>query len=140
MPIPAARLLINDLRRHNGPLLPEIDSRLKAVLESGWYILGAEVSAFEESFAAYCGVAHCVGVGNGTDALELALRALRIGPGDEVITVANAGGYGTTAIRCVGAAPVYVDVHPDSMSMNPAAVAGRITSRTRAIIATHLYG
>ena len=62
-----------------------------------------------------------MGVGNGTDALELALRALRIGPGDEVITVANAGGYGTTAIRCAGADPVYVDVHPDSMSMDPAA-------------------
>ena len=136
----AKRLLINDLSRHNGPLLPQIEARLTTVLRSGWYILGAEVSAFEEAFAAYCGVSHCVGVGNGTDALELALRALRIGPGDEVITVANAGGYGTTAIRCTGADPVYVDVHPDSMLMNPTAVADRLTSRTRAIIATHLYG
>ena len=81
-----------------------------------------------------------MGVGNGTDALELALRALRIGPGDQVITVANAGGYGTTAIRCAGADPVYVDVHPDSMLMDPADLTDRITSRTRAIIATHLYG
>jgi dTDP-3-amino-2,3,6-trideoxy-4-keto-D-glucose/dTDP-3-amino-3,4,6-trideoxy-alpha-D-glucose/dTDP-2,6-dideoxy-D-kanosamine transaminase len=140
MPIPAARLLINDLRRHNGPLLPEIESRLKAVLESGWYILGAEVSAFEQSFAAFCGVPHCVGVGNGTDALELALRALQIGPGDQVITVGNAGGYGTTAIRCAGADPIYVDVHSESMLMDPAGLSGGITSRTRAIIATHLYG
>src|SRR3954453_14573925 len=99
MPIQAGQLLINDLRRHNGPLLPEIESRLKTVLESGWYILGAEVRVFEESFAAFCGVSHCVGVGNGTDALELALRAVGIGPGDQVVTVANAGGYGTTAIR-----------------------------------------
>src|SRR5947209_3068679 len=136
----AKRLLINDLGRHNGPLLPEIQERLTTVLQSGWYILGAEVSAFEESFAAYCGVSHCVGVGNGTDALELALRALRIGSGDEVVTVANAGGYGTTAIRCAGADPVYVDVRPDSMSMDPAVLKTRITSRTRAIIATHLYG
>jgi aminotransferase EvaB len=140
MPIHAARLLINDLGRHNGPLLPEIESRLKTVLESGWYILGAEVSAFEESFAAFCGVSHCVGAGNGTDALELALRALRIGPGDQVITVANAGGYGTTAIRCVGADPIYIDVRPESMLMDPTALNGSITSRTRAIIATHLYG
>jgi dTDP-3-amino-2,3,6-trideoxy-4-keto-D-glucose/dTDP-3-amino-3,4,6-trideoxy-alpha-D-glucose/dTDP-2,6-dideoxy-D-kanosamine transaminase len=136
----AKRLLINDLGRHNGPLLPQIESRLTTVLRSGWYILGAEVIAFEESFAAYCGVSYCLGAGNGTDALELALRALRIGPGDEVITVANAGGYGTTAIRCAGADPVYVDVDAESMSMDPAALGGRITSRTRAIIATHLYG
>ena len=136
----ANRLLINDLGRHNGPLLPDIESRVKAVLQSGWYILGAEVRAFEESFAAFCGVAHCIGVGNGTDALELALRTLRIGPGDEVITVANAGGYGTTAIRCAGADPVYVDVHPDSMLLDVADLPNRITPRTRAIIATHLYG
>src|SRR3954447_24077445 len=131
-------LLINDLARHNAPLLPEIENAIGTVLQSGWYILGAQVARFEESFAAFCGVAHCVGVGNGTDALELAVRALRIGPGDEVITVANAGGYGTTAIRCAGAAPVYVDVRPDSMSMDPAVLKTRITSRTRAIIATHL--
>ena len=136
----AKRLLINDLSRHNGPLLPEIQSRVTTVLQSGWYILGAEVRAFEKSFAAYCGVSHCIGVGNGTDALELALRALRIGPGDEVITVANGGGYGTTAIRCAGAVPVYVDVHSESMSMDPAALAGRITPLTRAIMVTHLYG
>jgi dTDP-4-amino-4,6-dideoxygalactose transaminase len=140
MPIQAGQLFINDLRRHNGPLLPEIETRLKAVLESGWYILGAQVSAFEESFAAFCGVSHCVGVGNGTDALELALRAFGIGPGDQVVTVANAGGYATTAIRCAGADPIYIDVRADSMLMDPAALKGGITSRTRAIIATHLYG
>jgi dTDP-3-amino-2,3,6-trideoxy-4-keto-D-glucose/dTDP-3-amino-3,4,6-trideoxy-alpha-D-glucose/dTDP-2,6-dideoxy-D-kanosamine transaminase len=133
-------LLINDLARHNAPLLPEIESAIQAVLRSGWYILGAQVARFEESFAAFCGVAHSVGVGNGTDALELGLRALGIGPGDEVVTVANAGGYGTTAIRCTGAYPVYVDIHPQSMLMNADDLRNRITSRTRAIIATHLYG
>src|SRR5512133_2981199 len=110
MPLATGRLLINDLRRHNQPLLPQLEARVRRVLESGWYILGAEVAAFEASFATYCGTAQCVGVGNGTDALELALRALDVGPGDQVATVANAGGYSKTAIRCAGAEPLYVDI------------------------------
>src|SRR5206468_2568360 len=94
------QLLINDLARHNGPLLPQIESAVQSVLHSGWYILGAQTARFEASFGGFCGVSECVGVANGTDALEVALRALGVGPGDEVITAANAGGYGSTAIRC----------------------------------------
>src|SRR3954454_8831636 len=139
MPIQTRPLLINDLARHNEPLLPDIETAVAAVVHSGWYILGAQVARFEESFARFCGVAHCVGVANGTDALELALRALGIGPGDQVITAANAGGYGATAIRCAGAEPAYVDAHPDSMLMNVDDLRSRLASRTRAIIATHLY-
>jgi dTDP-3-amino-2,3,6-trideoxy-4-keto-D-glucose/dTDP-3-amino-3,4,6-trideoxy-alpha-D-glucose/dTDP-2,6-dideoxy-D-kanosamine transaminase len=140
MTLATGRLLINDLGRHNHPLLPQLEARVRRVLESGWYILGAEVAAFERAFAAYCGTAHCVGVGNGTDALELALRALEIGPGDQVATVANAGGYSTTAIRCAGAEPLYVDVEAGSMRMDPASLRSRLTARTKAIIVTHLYG
>ena len=86
------RLLINDLGRHNAPLMAEIQARVRAVLESGWYILGAQGAEFEKAFAAYCETAHCLGVANGTDALELALRALGVAPADQVATVANAGG------------------------------------------------
>jgi aminotransferase EvaB len=133
-------LLINDLARHNAPLLPEIENAIGRVLQSGWYILGAQVARFEEAFATFCGVAHCVGVGNGTDALELALRALGIGLGDQVITTANSGGYATTAIRCTGAEPAYIDVGGSLNLMNIKDLHDAVTSRTRAIIATHLYG
>jgi dTDP-3-amino-2,3,6-trideoxy-4-keto-D-glucose/dTDP-3-amino-3,4,6-trideoxy-alpha-D-glucose/dTDP-2,6-dideoxy-D-kanosamine transaminase len=134
------RLLINDLGRHNAPLLAEIQARVRAVLESGWYILGAQGAEFETAFAAYCGTAHCLGVANGTDALELALRALGVGPGDQVATVANAGGYSTAAIRAAGAEPLFVDVERASMLMDPAALSAALTPRTKAIVATHLYG
>lgn len=136
----AGRLLVNDLGRHIAPLLPELERRIEAVLRSGWYILGAEVAAFEAGFAAYCRTAHCVGVGNGTDALELALRALGIGAGDQVATVANAGGYSTIAIRCAGAEPLYIDVEARSMRMDPESLKARLTPRTKAIMVTHLYG
>lgn len=133
-------LLINDLRRHHEALQPQLAARLRDVLESGWYILGSQTAAFEAAFAAYCGVAECIGTGNGTDALEIALRVIGAGPGGEVITVANAGGYSTAAILCTGAAPHYVDIEPDSMLMDLDRVAAGITPRTKAIIATHLYG
>jgi aminotransferase EvaB len=110
------------------------------VLDRGWYILGPEVAAFESEFAAYCGTAHCVSVANGTDALEIALRALGIKPGDGVATVANAGGYSSTAIRSVGAEPVYIEIDPVSMNMQPAALSAAMNGRVRAVIATHLYG
>src|SRR5688572_23504128 len=91
-------LLINDIRRQNEANRAAIDAAIQRVLDRGWFIAGPEVQAFEEEFAAYCGVDHCVGVGNGTDALELALRAAGVRPGDRVATVANAGMYATTAI------------------------------------------
>jgi len=134
------RLLINDLKRHNEALAGELRGALERVLARGWFILGPEVEAFEREFAQACAASHCVGVANGTDALELAVRALGIGPGDEVATVANAGGYSTVAIRAAGATPVYVDVEPGSLNMDAAALERALSPSTRAVIATHLYG
>jgi dTDP-4-amino-4,6-dideoxygalactose transaminase len=129
-------LLINDLKRHNRALEGELKEAINRVLARGWYILGPEVEAFEHEFAAYCGVKACVGVANGTDALELALRALDVPPGGSVATVANAGMYSTTAILSIGARPLYVDVSEESMNMDPE----RLTRDVAAIVVTHLYG
>jgi len=136
----AMRIPVNDLKRHDAPLEGELAAAVNRVLSRGWYILGPEVEAFEEEFARYCGAAHAIGVGNGTDALELALRALGIGPGAEVATVANAGMYGTTAILRAGAMPLYVDVDDRSMTMSPAALRAAISGATAAVVVTHLYG
>lgn len=133
-------LPINDLARHNGPLDGDIRAAIDRVLQRGYYILGPENQAFEAEFAAYLGVAGCVAVGNGTDALELALRALHIGPGDEVVTVANAGMYAGTAIRAMGATPRYVDIEPGSMLLDASLLPAAISEHTRAIVVTHLYG
>ncbi len=103
-------------------------------------MLGPRVAAFEAAFAAYCGVGECVGVANGTDALEIALRALGCGPGDEVITVPNAGMYSTAAILAAGARPVLVDIEPGRMTMDPAGLALALRPATKAVIVTHLYG
>jgi dTDP-4-amino-4,6-dideoxygalactose transaminase len=108
------------------------------VLASGRYVLGGEVEAFEHSFAAYCGVGHAIGVANGTDALEIALRAVGVKAGSHVVTVANAGYYTSTAIAAIGAVPVYVDVGPN-LTMSPASVAA-VLDHAAAIVATHLYG
>ena len=108
------------------------------VIDSSWYVMGREVEAFEREFAASCGTAHCVGVANGTDALELALRAVGVSPGDRVVTVANAGYYATTAIRAIGAHPVFVDVG-DRLVMTAATCAPALPG-ARAVVVTHLYG
>src|SRR5688500_15445985 len=129
-------LLINDLKRHNEPLERELNQAIQRVLRRGWYILGPEVEAFEHEFAAYCGVKACVGVANGTDALELALRAVDVPPGAAVATVANAGMYATTAILRAGARPLFVDVLEESMNMDPQ----WLTRDAAAIVVTHLYG
>ncbi len=134
------RIPINDLKRHHEPLASELAAAVNRVVSRGWYILGPEVEAFETEFARYCGVPHSIGVANGTDALELALRAVAIGPGSEVATVANAGMYSTTAILRAGAMPVYVDVDERSMTMSPAALRSVMSADTAAVIATHLYG
>lgn len=116
-------------------------SPLKRVLDSSWYVLGSEVKSFEAEFAAYVGVNHCISLGNGTDALELALRGLGVGPGDQVVAVANAGFYGSTAIHAVGAAPLYVDVDDDSLTLSPKALVNLLQrQKPAAIIVTHLYG
>src|SRR5439155_8938368 len=97
----------------------EIDAAVQRVLESGWYILGREVEAFEREFAAYVGVQHAIGVGSGTDALELALRACAVGLGDLVFTVSHTGVATVAAIELVGATPVLVDVDPVSYTLDP---------------------
>jgi len=130
----------NELRSGYLSQQPEIDDAVRRVLESGWYILGREVAAFEEEFAVYCGASGCVGVNSGTDALYLALRACDIGPGDEVITVAHTAVATVAAIRMTGATPVLVDIDPLRYTMSPAALAEAITPATRAVIPVHLYG
>lgn len=119
---------------------PGIRDAVQRVIESGWYILGREVASFEVEFAAYNGVAHCVSVANGSDALELALRAAGVAAGAKVVTVANAGFYGSIAIHALGAAPVYVDVDGASLTMSAVALEAVLASRPAAVIVTHLYG
>jgi aminotransferase EvaB len=131
---------LNDLQRHSQAVGDGVSAAVARVIASGWYVLGKEVSTFEEEFAAYCGVASCVGMANGTDALELAMRSLGVGAGAKVVTVGNAGLYSTIAIRSIGAQPVYVDVDPRSMLMSPAALAAADLSGVAAIVVTHLYG
>lgn len=132
--------MMNDLRRHNQSLLPELRSKALAVMESGWFVLGSHVKEFERESAAYCQTESCVTVANGSDALELALRAVGIGMGDKVITVANAGAYGTMAILAVGATPVYVEIDPDDMLISVEHLRKTITPAIRAVVVTHLYG
>ena len=118
----------------------EIDDAVRRVLESGWYILGDEVRAFEEEFAAYLGVSHAVGVGNGTEALHLALVACGIGHGDEVVTVSHTAVATVAAIELAGARPVFVDIDPVTYTMDPDLLEKGITSKTKAVIPVHLYG
>jgi dTDP-4-amino-4,6-dideoxygalactose transaminase len=131
---------IGDLKRQYEAIKPELDAAAARVLASGWYILGAEVKAFEAAFAEFCGVGHAIGVGNGTEALYLALAALGVGPGHEVITVANAAVYEPLTILQTGARPVFVDVDERTYNMEPELLEAAITPRTRAIMPVHLYG
>jgi dTDP-4-amino-4,6-dideoxygalactose transaminase len=118
----------------------EIDAAVARVLARGWYILGEETRAFENEFAAYLGVREAVGVGSGTDALQLALAACEIGAGDEVITVSHTAVATVAAIEMAGATPVLVDIEPDFFTIDPAKIEAAITTRTRAIIPVHIYG
>jgi dTDP-4-amino-4,6-dideoxygalactose transaminase len=127
----------------------EIDAALQRVLDSGWYILGEEVAAFEQEFAAWVGVQHAVGVANGTDALELALRACGVAPGDGVFSVANTAVATIAAIERCGATPLLLDVDPDSYTLDPnhlesalqrLSAPGAPAARPKAIIPVHLYG
>ncbi|MER6050168.1 DegT/DnrJ/EryC1/StrS family aminotransferase [Streptomyces sp. NPDC001793] len=121
-------------------LRADIDGALRRVSASGRYLLGAELAGFEAEFAAYCDNDHCVAVGSGCDALELALRALGIGPGDEVVVPAHTFIGTWLAVSAAGARPVGVDPTPDGLSMDPAQVEAAITPRTRAVMPVHLYG
>lgn len=118
----------------------DLAAAMKRVLDSHWYVLGTEVESFESEFAHYIGTAHCVGVANGTDALELALRAVGVQAGDAVVTVANAGFYTSTALLAIGAVPQFVDVDPLTFNMAPDALEKALDKRPKAVVVTHLYG
>jgi dTDP-3-amino-3,4,6-trideoxy-alpha-D-glucose transaminase len=130
----------NDLKRLHARHADEIQAAAERVIASGYYILGPEVVAFEAAFAAYHGVGHAVGVANGTDALELALRAADIGAGDEVITVAHTALPTAYAIERSGATPVFADIDPATYTLDPTAFEAAITPRTKAVIPVHIYG
>jgi dTDP-4-amino-4,6-dideoxygalactose transaminase len=129
-----------DLHAQYLTIKDEIDDAIARVISRSAFIGGDELRQFEKEFASYCEAKACVGVGNGTDALYLALRALGIGSGDEVITVAHTFIATAETISLTGARPVFVDVKEDSMLMDPDLLEAAITSRTRAIIPVHLYG
>ncbi|TEU21891.1 MAG: DegT/DnrJ/EryC1/StrS family aminotransferase [Anaerolineales bacterium] len=129
-----------DLKDQYNTIKDEVNEAVARVLESGWFILGKEVEAFEEEFAAYCGLSHGIGVGSGTEALHLALLACGVGPGDEVITVPHTAVATVAAIELTGAQPVFVDIDPASYTIVPDQLESRITARTRAIVPVHLYG
>jgi dTDP-4-amino-4,6-dideoxygalactose transaminase len=129
-----------DLKAQHKAIAGEIDAALHAVIEQSAFAGGPFVETFEREFAEFCGCRHAIGVGNGTDALWLALLALDIGPDDEVITVPNTFIATVEAISLAGATPVLVDVDPRTYTMDPDAFEAAITSRTRAVIPVHLYG
>ena len=118
----------------------ETDAAYRRVMESGWYILGTEVDAFEKEFAQYCGVKECIGVGNGLEALHLILCAMDIGPGDEVIVPANTYIATWLAVSYAGATPIPVEPDGKTYNIDPARIGLAITERTKAILPVHLYG
>jgi dTDP-4-amino-4,6-dideoxygalactose transaminase len=129
-----------DLKVQYRSIKPEIDGAIARVLDSGQFVLGAEVAEFEQEFATYCGAAECIALNSGTSALHLALLAAGVGPGDEVITVPFTFVASVAAILYAGARPVLVDIDPTSYTMDPAAIEAAITPRTKAILPVHLYG
>ena len=129
-----------DLKAQLERIRPEVEAALTRVVASTQFIGGEECARFEEEFAAYCGVTHACGVANGTDALTLALRAYGIGPGDDVVTVANTFIATGEAILLNGARPVFVDVEPETHTMDPARLERAITPRAKLILPVHLYG
>jgi aminotransferase EvaB len=133
-------MLINDLKIHTAEVTQGVESALKRVLASGWYVLGPEMERFERSFAAYLGVSACKSVANGTDALELALRATGMRAGDVIATAANAGMYATTAVLAAGATPRFMDVALESSVVTPTNVEQAIATGVKAVVVTHLYG
>lgn len=129
-----------DLKATYHRLQVEIDAAVSDALAGGWYILGANVGAFEAAFAEYLGLDHAVGVASGTDAVMLALRACDIGSGDEVITVSHTAVATVAAVELCGATPRLVDIDPHTFTLDPAGLEAAITERTRAILPVHLYG
>ena len=131
---------INDLDRLDAEVKKEIENKVLECIRSGWYVLGKNVKEFENSFTAHIGSKHCISVANGTQAIELSLKALGIQSGDEVITVANAGFYSSISILACGATPVYADIYLDSFTMNVESLKRCISNKTKAVIVTHLFG
>jgi dTDP-4-amino-4,6-dideoxygalactose transaminase len=129
-----------DLKRQYASIKPELDEAIRRVIESGYYMNGPEVTAFEREFAAYCGAEHGIAVGSGTAALNLTLRALGIGAGDEVITVSFTLSATLDAISDTGATPVLIDVDPDTYTFDPSQIEAKLTSRTKALLPVHIYG
>ena len=129
-----------DLTAIHAELRDDFDAAYRRVMDSGWFILGPEVEAFEAEFAAYCGTTQCIGVGNGLDALHLILRALEIGAGDEVIVPANTYIATWLAVSFAGATPVPVEPDERTYNIDPAKIEKVVTRKTRAVIAVHLYG
>jgi len=137
---PIPRIPLVDVKAQYAPFLPQLKQAIADVLETGEFVLGPNVRAFEREAAAYLGVPETVGVGNGTDALVLVLNALEIGPGDEVICPAFTFYATAEAIARVGATPVFADIDSATLNLDPADVAERISPRTRAIMPVHLFG
>jgi dTDP-3-amino-3,4,6-trideoxy-alpha-D-glucose transaminase len=117
-----------------------VQSAIARVIARGWFILGPELEGFETEFAAACAGGHAIGVGTGTDAIALALRALGIGPGDEVITSPLSAAFSALAIMMAGARPVFADIDPDRLTLDPRAAAAAVTAKTAAIMPVHIYG
>jgi dTDP-4-amino-4,6-dideoxygalactose transaminase len=134
------RVPFANFRRTVDELRPELDAALARVLDSGWFLLGREGEEFEREFAAWVGTEHAAGCASGTDAIELALRALAIGAGDEVVTQANTCVPTVAAIARTGAQPVLCDVEPEAATIDPESLARALSPRTRAVIPVHLYG
>jgi dTDP-4-amino-4,6-dideoxygalactose transaminase len=135
-----SRLPLVSLQEQYRSIAPEISAAIERVLERQVFIGGPETAAFEAEFAAVCESKECVAVSSGTNALELALAALGVGAGDEVITVSHTFFATVGAIVRTGATPVLIDIEEESWTMNPALVAGAITERTKAIVPVHIYG
>ena len=130
----------NELTRLYRRFAPVIESEISKVLSSGWWISGKSGDSFASAFADFIGVGHCVPVANGTDALEIALKIVAKKSGREVVTVANAGGYTSTAARLSGLVPVFADIERDSLLMSIQSAVSRLSDRTAAVVATHLFG
>ncbi|ARP84095.1 erythromycin biosynthesis sensory transduction protein eryC1 [Bordetella genomosp. 8] len=137
----SGRIMVSDLHRQTSALRQDLLSAMTSVLDSAWFVHGKSCSEFEARFAEYCGTAHCVGVANGTDALEIGLRSMGVKSGSRVATVANAGFYTSTALLAIGAHPVYVDVDPHTMLMDLRQLSEVLDSTDlNAVVITHLYG
>jgi len=136
----ASTIPLVDLAIQQEAIAEEVREAWAGILARSAFVLGEEVVAFERAYARYCGVEHCIGVANGTDALELAMRAAGVGPGDEVVVPTNSFVASAAAVARTGATPVLVDIDPATYLLDVAATADRITPRTRAILAVDLYG